>query len=215
MGHLRIAPALLLAILPVSCRSDDNRIRVACVGDSITLGGGEDRRDNYPGNLQRLLGDGYNVRNFGVNGVTVVRQADQPYVQESAFTRAKDFKPNVVVIALGTNDTKIQNWGHVESFVADYKALVAEFQALDPKPQIYLCIPVPAFLDGDWINKDRVRELRPKVELVGKDLNLPVIDLYTALDGRPDLFPDNVHPNPDGARLIAEAVHARLVAKYK
>jgi len=215
MSQLRIAPALVFILLCLSCRSDDNRVRVACVGDSITLGGGADRSDNYPSNLQRLLGDGYNIRNFGVNGVTVVRQGDLPYVQESAFTRAKDFKPNIVVIALGTNDTKIQNWGQIESFVADYKGLVSEFQALDPQPQIFLCIPVPAYLDGDWINKNRVRELRPKIEQVGQDLNLIVIDLYSALDGRPDLFPDQVHPSPDGARRIAETVHAKLIAEKK
>src|SRR5262249_16865965 len=118
-------------------------------------------------------------------------------------------------IALGTNDTKIQNWGQIQSFVADYKALVAEIQAIETNPQIFLCTPVPAYLDGDWINKDRVRELRPKIEQIGKDLNLPVIDLYSALDGRPDLFPEKVHPNPDGARLIAETVHLKLIAEKK
>jgi lysophospholipase L1-like esterase len=211
----RVVTVAVLAGLLTSCSTDDQRIRVACVGDSITLGGGEDRRDNYPSTLQRLLGDGYHVRNFGVNGVTVGRQADQPYAQESAFARAKDFKPNIVVIGLGTNDTKIQNWGHSENFAADYKALVAEFQVLDPKPQIYLCIPVPAYIDGDWIDRNRTRELRPKIEQIGKDLNLPVIDLYTALDRRPDLFPDGVHPNAEGAEVIAKTVHAKLTAEKK
>jgi lysophospholipase L1-like esterase len=212
MAHHRTVAVALLAAILSSCRADDQRIRVACVGDSITLGGGENRRDNYPGTLQRLLGNGYDVRNFGVNGATVRRHADQPYVRESAFGGAKEFKPNIAVILLGTNDTKIQNWGQVDRFVADYKSLVADFQALDPKPQIYLCIPVPAYIDGDWINRDRVRELRPRIEQIGKDLHLPVIDLYTDLDGRPELFPDGVHPNPEGAGLIAKAVHAKLVA---
>jgi lysophospholipase L1-like esterase len=212
MGQLPIAPAVLLAFLSISCRSDDNRIRVACVGDSITLGGGEDRSDNYPSTLQRLLGDGYHVRNFGVNGATAGRETDQPYVQESAFGRAKEFKPNIVVILLGTNDTKIQDWRQIDRFVADYKDLIGEFRALDSAPKAYVCVPVPAYLDGDWINGMRVRELRPLIVQLGKELDLPVIDLYSALDRRPDLFPDGVHPNAEGARLIAETIHARLAA---
>jgi len=210
--YRRFVAVALAAALLTSCRADDHRIRVACAGDSITLGGGEDRSDNYPNNLQRLLGDGYHVRNFGVNGATAGRETDQPYVQESAFVRAKDFRPNIVVLMLGTNDTKNQNWRQVDRFVAGYKDLIAEFQALESAPKIYLCVPVPAYIDGDWINGMRVRELRPMVEEIGKDLDLTVIDLYAALDGRPDLFPDGVHPNAEGARVIAETIHGRFAA---
>jgi acyl-CoA thioesterase I len=212
MTARRFVAVALVASLLTSCRADDNRIRVACVGDSITLGGGEDRSDNYPSTLQRLLGDGYHVRNFGVNGATAGRETDQPYAQESAFGRAKDFKPNIVVILLGTNDTKIQNWRQVDHLVADYKDLIGEFRALESAPKIYLCVPAPAYLDGDWINGMRVRELRPMIEQMGKELALPVIDLHSALDRRPELFPDGVHPNADGAKLIAETIHAKIAA---
>lgn len=213
MSARRFLAVALVALLLTSCRADDNRIRVACVGDSITLGGGEDRSDNYPSTLQRLLGDGYHVRNFGVNGATAGRETDQPYVNESAFRRAKDFKPNIVVILLGTNDTKIQNWRQVDRLVADYKDLIGELRALESAPKIYLCVPVPAFLDGDWINGMRIRELRPMIEQMGKEMGLPVIELYSALDRRPELFPDGVHPNPEGARLIAETIHAKIVGE--
>src|SRR5262245_39115089 len=117
MMRCRFVAVALAAALLTSCRSDDNRIRVACVGDSITLGGSEDNSDNYPSALQRLLGDGYRVRNFGVNGTTAGRETDQPYLLESALGRAKDFKPNTVVLMFGTNDTKIQNWHRGERFV--------------------------------------------------------------------------------------------------
>jgi len=213
MMNRRLLAVALVAALLTSCRADDDhRIRVACVGDSLTLGGGEDRSDNYPSALQRLLGDGYHVRNFGVNGATAGRETDQPYVREAAFGRAKDFKPNIVVILLGTNDTKIQNWRQVDRLVADYKGLIGEFRALESAPKIYLCVPVPAYLDGDWINGMLVRELQPMIEQMGKELDLPVIDLYSALDRRPELFPDGVHPNADGAKLIAESIHAKIAA---
>jgi acyl-CoA thioesterase I len=215
MSHRGLLAVALVAVLLTSCRSDDQRIRVACVGDSITLGGGEDRSDNYPNTLQRLLGDGYHVRNFGVNGATAGRETDQPYAQESAFGRAKEFKPNVVVVLLGTNDTKIQNWRQVDRLIADYKDLIGEFRALDSAPRVYVCVPVPAYLDGDWINGVRVRELRPMIEQMSKELDLPVIDLYSALDRRPELFPDRVHPNADGSRMIAETVHAKITSDEK
>jgi lysophospholipase L1-like esterase len=214
MDRRRVVVLALFAALGTSCRARDERVRVACVGDSITFSTGvEDRgRDSYPSALQRLLSNSYHVQNFGVNGATVGRESDQPYVRESAFQQAKDFQPNVVVILLGANDTKLQNWAHIETFVTDYRALIAEFAELGSRPRIYLCVPVPAFADGESVNRQRLRELRPKIERLGTDLNLPVIDLYTELSARPDLFPDGVHPNAEGAGRIADLVHRSLTA---
>jgi len=50
------------------------KIKVACVGDSITFGSGIADRDNasYPAQLQKLLGDGFEVKNFGVSGRTMI-----------------------------------------------------------------------------------------------------------------------------------------------
>ena len=43
-------------------------IKVACIGDSITSGFTllNPRRDSYPSLLQKMLGDGYEVRNFDI-----------------------------------------------------------------------------------------------------------------------------------------------------
>src|SRR3954466_10603870 len=166
MVRRRALVVALIVALGTCWRARDDRVRVACVGDSITFGYGvSDREQNcYPSALQRLLGDGYHVRNFGVSGAAVGRETDQPYVREPAFQSAKEFRPNVVVILLGTNDTKLENWAHVEIFATGYKALVAEFRELESKPRVYLCVPLPAFVDGDSINRERVRELRTKIE---------------------------------------------------
>ena len=63
-------------------------IRVACVGDSITYGAGikNRERDNYPTVLGRLLGKKFQVRNFGVNGATLLKNGDKPYWKQKAFT---------------------------------------------------------------------------------------------------------------------------------
>jgi lysophospholipase L1-like esterase len=53
-------------------------------------------------------------------------------------------------------------------------------------------------------------EVIPALQQVAKELNTPVIDLHTALANKPALFPDKIHPNAAGAKLIAEAVAAAL-----
>ena len=50
----------------------------------------------------------------------------------------------------------------------------------------------------------------PMIRQVAKEDNASIIDLYTALSGKPELFPDAVHPNDTGARLMAAAVYHGL-----
>src|SRR4051794_25029443 len=86
--------------------------KLACVGDSITFGAGiQDRdHDSYPAQLGRMLGEAWDVRNFGVSGATMLKKGDKPYDKQKAYRDALAFKPDVVVIMLGTNDSKPQNW---------------------------------------------------------------------------------------------------------
>jgi lysophospholipase L1-like esterase len=203
-----------VALLTTSCTADD-KTRVACVGDSITYGAGLEKRNqnSYPAILQTLLGDKYEVRNFGVNSVTLLKKGDTPYVKERAFEDAKKFNPNIVIIKLGSNDTKPENWKHIDEYINDYKALIGEFRALDAKPTVYLCYPVPAYNEAFGISDGRIKELKPKIDEVAKELGLPVIDLYTALSGKKELFPDGVHPDATGAKLVAQTVHRALTEK--
>jgi lysophospholipase L1-like esterase len=204
----------LIALLIPACEDSHPGVtRVACVGDSITDGGGVvDRNDTYPMVLQRLLGATYDVRNFGDCGSALLTQSDKPYRHEKAYRLALEFRPDVVVILLGTNDSKPWNWQHSAQFKADYASLVHSFQELRSRPRVFVCTPVPAYPGEMGINDDCIRtEVKPRVEEVGRELNLPVIDLYTSLSGKPELFPDRVHPNEAGRRLMAEVI-ARVVA---
>ena len=99
--------------------------RIACVGDSITFGATmKDRAQNCsPAVLGRLLGKEYTVRNYGVNGATLLKKGDRPYWKLKAFKDATAFGPNIVIIKLGTNDTKPQNWNQAGTeYEADLRA---------------------------------------------------------------------------------------------
>ena len=84
------------------------KIKVACVGDSITQGSGikDPAKDSYPAQLQKLLGDNFEVKNFGHSGRTLLYGGDAPYIKSPKFKQAQDFNPDVVIIKLGTNDSK-------------------------------------------------------------------------------------------------------------
>ena len=188
--------------------------KVACVGNSITAGSGiaDPAADSYPSQLQRILGNDWEVRNFGVGGTTLLRKGDFPYWKEKALEAAKADNPDVVLIMLGTNDTKPQNWAFRDEFVHDYEDLIDEFASLTSRPRIFICKPVPAF-PGDWGIRDSLirHGILPMIEAVTSGRKVQVIDLYSVLDGKSEYFPDKVHPNKSGAALIAEAV-ARAIS---
>lgn len=188
-------------------------VRVACVGDSITQGAGT-RGNAYPKQLQELLGDEWKVGNFGVSGRTLLRKGDHPYWEEKAYQNALAFKPDVVIIKLGTNDTKPQNMAHEAEFAADLRDLVKSFLALESKPRVFICRPVPVIGKGNFrITEENLQKLMPRMEAVAKELNVGIIDMYAALEGKPELIPDRVHPNAAGALEMAKAAHVALTGK--
>ena len=184
-------------------------VRVACIGNSITFGAGikNRSRDSYPSVLARMLGDSYWVKNFGVSARTMLNKGDHPYMNEPAYKNALAFNPNIVVIKLGTNDSKSFNWKYKADFMKDAQNMINTFKGLPSQPKIYLCYPSKAYLTGDGINDDIIsKEIIPMIKKLAKKNDLSVIDLHTAMDGMPELFPDRIHPNEKGAQVMAKAV---------
>lgn len=199
---------------PVAVQGFKEPIRVACVGDSITEGAGASGGNSYPSQLGKMLGDKWNVGNFGVSGTTMLKKGDSPYGKQGAFTNAQGFKPNVVIIMLGTNDTKPQNWKNKDDYAADYKEMVEKFRQLESKPRICVCRPCPVIANGNFgINEAGVLELIPVIDKLAAELKLGVIDMHAALAGHPEFIPDRVHPNNDGAAAMARAAFRALTGK--
>jgi len=188
-------------------------IRVACIGNSITYGSGIKNRDvdSYPAVLGRLLGDGYLVKNCGLGGRTLLNKGDRPYMKEKMFQEALAFQPDIVVIKLGTNDTKPQNWQFQSEFKQDLTAMVDSFLALASKPRLFLCYPATAYSVTWGINDSIiVHGVMPYVKAVAKEKKLKIIDLHKATAGMPELYPDKIHPNAVGARILATTVYKAI-----
>lgn len=202
------------ALKPVDPSAYKAPVRVACIGDSITQGAGTENGKSYPAQLQGLLGTAWQIGNFGVSGRTLLKQGDFPYWKENAYQEALAFKPDVVIIMLGTNDTKPQNWQHEGEFVADYTALVKSFLTLASKPRVYVCRPCPVPEPGNYgINEAGVKQEIQRIDKLAAEMKLGVIDMHAALADKPQLLPDRVHPNTEGAGEMARAAVAVLTGK--
>lgn len=195
----------------------DNKIRIACIGNSITFGAGIHNRDkdSYPAVLGQLLGTEYEVRNYGFSARTMMQKGDLPYMKEQMYKDALGYNPQIVIIKLGTNDSKPQNWIYKKGFRKDMETMVDAFLALPSKPKIYLCSPAKCYNPREAAINDSiiVGGIMPIVRQIAEKKNLEFIDLHAALDGMPENFPDRVHPNEKGAALLAATVYRALTGK--
>lgn len=191
-------------------------VKIACVGDSLTYGMGvEDREENcYPMVLQNMLGtDSYTIGNFGVNGATLQKEGNQPYWEEKRYEQSVFFEPDIVVLMLGTNDTKEENWKGSEAFRKDYEALIEEYEKLDTKPTVILLTPPVLYQSGEMITDVRassdsiVSEEAQVILEIGNEKELSVINLYELTGNHPEWYnTDGVHLNAEGAAAIADEV---------
>ena len=121
-------------------------LKVACIGNSITYGTGiADRlRDGYPAQLQRLLGEGYEVGSFGKPGACLLRRGFRPYNEQQEYRDALAFAGDIVVIHLGINDTDPRAWPcYRDEFVSDYLQLIDSLRACNPKARFILARMTP------------------------------------------------------------------------
>ena len=204
---------VLVVVLMVLCIAGAaGAKRVACVGDSITYGSGISDRahDSYPAQLEQILQQydtAWEVDNFGVSGATLLSNGDKPYIEESAYSNALASNPDIVIIKLGTNDSKPQNWAYRDEYISDYCAMIDAFRALPSAPEVWVCKPVPAFYTNFSISPTVIHdEILPMVDEIAALRDTPIFDLYTALEPYADLFPDGIHPNAEGAGVMAEFI---------
>jgi len=169
----------------------------------------------YPSDLQSLLGTNYTVGNFGHSGATVSLNTWCPYMNQSEFKESMEFHPNFVVIMLGTNDD--QSWArqYNGSFEHDYTELITSYQQLANNPKMWLVIPPPIFSNNPDLNNTYLSEnIIPQIQDLANKLNLPTIDANSVFGNHADYITDGVHPNSQGAEVIANVVYNAINSHY-
>lgn len=195
-------------------------IKVACIGDSVTYGSGiENREDNsYPEQLQQLLGSSYRVENFGYPGATMLKKGHKPYWEKSEFKKSQEFTPNIVIIHLGLNDQGNNNWPkYKDEFESDYLDMIAVYKNLPSKPKVIICKMTPTFSGHHWFEegmRENFKEIQSKIEEIAAKASVEVIDLHEPLYRYPELFPDNLHPTKEGAKIISKKVYGAIKGDY-
>lgn len=210
----------LFLTLSVVLYAQQHRIKVACIGNSITYGYGLPDRatQSYPVQLQKMLGESYQVENFGKSGATLLNKGHRPYMQQDEYHRAIDFAGDIVVIHLGINDTDPRDWpDYRDFFVKDYIALIDSFRVANPEARIMIArlTPIadrhPRFLSGtrDWHG-----EIQLAIENVARYAGVQLIDFHKPLYPYPFMLTDAVHPDPKGAFVLAQTVYSAITGDY-
>jgi lysophospholipase L1-like esterase len=187
-------------------------IKVACVGDSITASS-----SRYPTWLGQLLGSAWQVKNFGVSGTTMMKRSSTPYWNTTKFTDSSNYLPNVVIIMLGTNDSKTFNWSaHGAEYKPNYLDMVHHYQSLSSHPTVYVMTSPPNFnFSGSYQPLVIRDQIVPIVHQVSAETGAPLIDIFGPLTGHSELFSDGTHPTTAGSQKIAALVETALRKEQK
>lgn len=200
----------------------EGQIKVALVGDSVTYGHSIKNwpKNNYPALLSEYLGDKYCVKSYGVSGSTVHPDGDQPYNKTKAYTWSHEYEADIIVLMLGSNDSKPENWKGAEKFREEYQKLLDSYKQAENEPTILICTPPTAYypegvtegLSNYDIQPDIIEDIAEIVKDIANENNCMLINVNDLTDDRRDLFGnDNVHPNNKGAQAIASIVYKFII----
>ena len=215
MKYKELISLAVMTTFFISCSTKE--IKIAIVGDSITEGYGlsNQSRNAYPVMVDSILGSNYSVLNCGRSSTTVQKSGDVPYWKCSEFYNVFAYKPDIIVIKLGTNDVRPRmdgkprtNWNEVD-FSKDYQAMIDTFNTINPKPKIFLCLPTPIYKNiFNWNDGDSSlrASVLPAIKTLAELNNLPLVDLYAKMSNQPENFLDGIHPNENGTRIMAEFI---------
>jgi len=197
----------------------EERTRIACIGNSVTYGVGVAGRDTsaYPAVLQGMLGDKYMVGNFGRSGASLLKKGFRPYFRTEEFASALAFRPDIAVIHLGLNDTDPRAWPDFrDEFIGDYLWLIDTLRSVGTT-EFYIARLSPIFHGHRRFKagtRDWYWQIQERIEEVARRSGATLIDFYTPLNNRPDLLPDNLHPDKRGAVMLAESVFSAVTGDY-
>lgn len=202
-----VAVTALLSVTVTGAFAEADVIKVACVGDSITAG---TNSTNYPMYLQELLGDGYEVKNFGLGGAAVnyKPESDGSYFWygSTQYLSSLEYDADVVFVMMGTNDVSRSPLNLKKTFKEHYYDYLVK-PYLDKGIEVVVMTSPTAYYymmqDANKINTT-IRDLQ--IELA-EEHNLKLIDMNTATANMRECFPDGLHGNASGYSVIAQTVY--------
>ena len=195
--------------MQTSQNSPQAKRRIACIGDSIT------ELTNYPHKLQKLLGENYKVGNYGACGTTISFDSQYPYRYSPAYIGAAQFKPEAIIVMLGTNDADPTTPRGRDVLSHDFEVLITSLQSSPIEPHVWVALPPPIFDETSGLSAMVLeKEVLPAVKQTASHLLLSIIDVYSALRS-PSFFFDGVHPNESGAEVIANIIYRTVAKDFK
>ena len=216
----RIIYLLMVVLCCTGAYAQQKKIKVACVGNSITYGSGVANREvnAYPVKLQGMLGDGYEVGNFGKPGATLLNKGHRPYTQQQEYKDAIAFAGDIVVIHLGINDTDPRNWpNYQDEFIEDYRSLIKDFREVNPKARFLIARMTP-LSDRHWRYESGTRDWHEQIQeaiaCVARAEGIQMINFFEPLHPYPFILEDNIHPNAEGAEMLAKIVYGGITGDY-
>jgi len=188
-------------------------VRITCVGASDVATPTPYGTPNWPVYIAPMLGYEYAITNCGASGTTMTQAGDDPYWNSPQYTNGLNSSPDIVIIMLGSNDSKPYNWIYQTNYAPDYEELINQYRNLPSHPRIYLNTLLTVYGPGSYDITDPIvtGQLCPIIKQIALDENLPVIDVNAATKKMPQNFPDNVHPDIAGAKVVAQTVFNGLV----
>jgi len=198
----------------------EGQIKVACVGDSLTYGSNLDGwyKNNYPVKLQNILGDKYCVNNYGHPGSTVTISKDM-YSKLSEYKQSLQFKADIVVMMLGTNDTWAKSWKNaedIEDFKREYINLINAYRVANPSVRIIAMTPPKAHKYFKEILFDirddiMITHINPEIKKIVDEMHIEQLNARLIIEDIKLYSSDKVHLNSKGTEQIAKAVAKKIL----
>lgn len=202
-----------LLILPVEAKK-----RVICIGASITAGARTTNPAEYsfPARLGTLLGNDYEVINYGVGGTTMLRKGNNPYWDTEAYREALKSNPDIVFIDLGGNDAKAVNRPFYGEMEQDARDMIQSFKILPSNPRVILLLPT-VFFEKDTMqiwDPISINQVAPRLMKAAYEEKIEVLDMHPLLIDRPDLIPDGIHPENEGSEILAKRLYDQVIRPF-
>jgi lysophospholipase L1-like esterase len=212
-GGVISAPVDLIAPMLAQPVAPARPIRITCVGASDVSSPTPYGTPNWPDYIAPMLGYEYAITNCGASGTTMIQIGNSPYWNTQQYTDGLNSSPDIVIIMLGSNDSKPYNWIYQTNYTPDYEIMINQYRNLPSHPRIYLNTLLTVYGAGSYDITDPIvtGQLCPIIKQIAFDEGLPVIDVNIATKNMPQNFPDNVHPDIAGAKVVAQTVFNGLI----